>query len=150
MFGGGVGTFTYKALAGLANSGVGWRSIRMRPLPAAIAVLGSANASVLTPHGLAAISWRLENSGRTLVLNATVPPGSTAEIVLPGALPGGGGVPGKVSSVSEGVLVLWKGAYIAPPLMAGFLGFSHESSPHEALSFTVGSGRFEFSAFFAA
>ena len=58
MFGGGVGTVTYKALAGLANGGIAWREVAMRPLPAAIERLGSANASVTTPHGPAAISWR--------------------------------------------------------------------------------------------
>ena len=75
---------TYKALAGLANAGVAWREVAMRPPPAAIEELGAASASVLTPHGLSSISWRLEKS--TLLLNATVPPGSTAHVVIPATL----------------------------------------------------------------
>jgi hypothetical protein len=145
MFGGGVGTVTYKALAGLANAGVAWRKIAMRPLPAAIEVLGVASASVLSPHGLAAISWRLDvnsDKTKTFVLNATVPVGSTAEIVLPMTLVGAG----KISSVMEKMAtVVWKnGKYFAPAGVFGFLGFSLESSPYEALTFKVGSGCFRF------
>jgi len=140
MFGGNLGTITYHAFAGLANAGVAWRSIAMRPLPAAIERLGQANASVLTPTGLAAISWRrLEK--RALVLNATVPPGSTAKIIVPMTLFG----TSKISSVTESATVVWShGKYAAPPAAAGFVGFTHEASPHEALAFDVGSGSFVF------
>jgi|EP01043_Picozoa_sp_COSAG02_P038319 hypothetical protein len=140
MFGGNVGTITYHAFAGLANAGVAWRSIRMRPLPAAIERLGQANASVLTPNGLAAISWRwLEK--RALVLNATVPSGSTAKIIVPVTLFGAS----KISSVTESATVVWShGKYAAPPAAAAFMDFTHEVSPHEALAFVVGSGRFVF------
>ena len=58
MFGGNVGTITYHAFAGLTNAGVAWRSIAMRPLPAAIERLGQAHAPVLTPTAMAALSWR--------------------------------------------------------------------------------------------
>lgn len=140
MFGGNVGTITYHAFAGLANAGVAWRSIVMRPLPAAIERLGQANASVLTPNGMAAISWRRREK-RALVLNATVPPGSTAKIIVPVTLFGAS----KISSVTESATVVWiHGKYTAPPAAEGFVGFTHEASPHEALAFAVGSGSFVF------
>ena len=136
MFGGGVGTIAYKALAGLANGGIAWREVAMRPLPAAIERLGSANASVTTPHGPAAISWR--RAGRSLELNATVPPGSTAKVVLPASIGNA-----KVTAVTESGAAVWgDGRYSAPPGAAGFVGFAAESAPYAALAFKVGSGRF--------
>ena len=118
MFGGGVGTILYKALAGLANGGIAWREVAMRPLPAAIERLGSANASVKTPHGLAAISWR--RAGRSLELNATVPAGSTAEVVLPASIGNA-----KVTAVTESGAAVWgDGRCSAPPGAAGFVGFT--------------------------
>lgn len=124
----------------------------MRPLPAAIEVLGAANASVQTPAGLAAISWRLDvgtgAAGVRLSLNATVPPGSTADIVLPAVLG-----QKEISRVTEGKIAapIWSnGKYVAPAAAAGFLGFSHKSVPYEALAFEVGSGSFILTAVLAA
>jgi hypothetical protein len=72
-----------------------------------------------------------------------VPPGSTADIVLPLALLGAS----HVSSVRESAVVVWSdGKYVAPIDTAGFLGFSHESYPYAALAFKVGSGSYAFSA----
>lgn len=151
MFGGGVGTVTYRALAGLANAGVSWNKIAMRPLPAAIEVLGAANASVHTPHGLATINWRFidglgpmgpssSGSKKSFVLSATVPAGSTSTVVLPVML---GGAGNKITTVEEsGVVVYSGGNYIRPLAAAGFLSFSYESSPYEALAFKLGSGSF--------
>ena len=48
MFGGNFGTIAYKALAGLANDGIAWREVAMRPLPA---VQSSAGASANTCVG---------------------------------------------------------------------------------------------------
>lgn len=146
MFGGNVGTIAYTSFAGLQNAkgSVAWRNISMRPLPAAIEWLGRANASILTPRGLAAISWAKHSQaeshgGRSFAVNVTVPAGSTATLVLPKTIGGS-----KLIHIKESTLTVWgNGKYMQPPVSAGFIGFTMDTV---TLAFTVCSGQYNFMA----
>jgi len=78
---GSVGEFLYRVVAGIDTHPVhtGYRHINMRPQPGG--GLTYAKSSVDTPHGIAAIAWKIE-TGR-FIFNAIVPNNSTATITLP-------------------------------------------------------------------
>jgi len=76
---GAVADFLYRRVAGLAPASPGYRSLRVAPLPSAH--LEWARATHETPYGPAAVSWEL--TGTAFALEVTVPPSTTAEIVLP-------------------------------------------------------------------
>jgi alpha-L-rhamnosidase len=73
-----VARFLTERVAGLAPAEPGYRVIEVRPLIGG--GLTSARASVQTPYGRAASSWRLD--GDRVELAVTVPPGATAEVRL--------------------------------------------------------------------
>ncbi len=78
---GAVGDFLYRYVAGLDQvpGTVGYRKLRIQPHPGGS--LTSAEANLLTPYGLAASSWVLDDD--ELVLTVTVPPNATAEVHPP-------------------------------------------------------------------
>jgi len=148
MFGGGVGTFTYKHLVGLSSGGntTAWRSISMRPLPAAVERLRWANGSVHTPHGLAAVSWIASADGSRLVLNASVPTGCTAGIAIPISVLAGG-----LARVTELGASVWDtGRCGLLPPASGLLGCAQETYPYNVVVITVGSGAYSFVGEYAA
>lgn len=75
---GSVGRFLVEHVAGLAPSGPGYRELRIAPLVRG--PLTSAAASVGTPYGPAAASWR--RTDRKVELEVMVPPGCSATIVM--------------------------------------------------------------------
>lgn len=81
---GSVAAFLVERVAGLAPGAPGYDVIDVAPLVEG--PLTRASASVLTPHGHAAVSW--ERTGRPgaedLTLSVTVPPGAIARVRLPG------------------------------------------------------------------
>lgn len=85
MYGGGVGTFVYSALAGidtvLNGTTAGWSRMLFKPEPAALLKLGRAAATHTTRFGNASISW--EMGSKALQLTVTVPTGCTAEAHFP-------------------------------------------------------------------
>ncbi len=78
---GAVGAWMVSAVAGLEIGEPGYRGIRFKPRPGG--TITRASARLDTPHGLASISWRLEQS--SLFVDLEVPTGSSATIELPPA-----------------------------------------------------------------
>ncbi|MBB4080681.1 alpha-L-rhamnosidase [Lewinella aquimaris] len=80
---GAVGDWLYRTVAGLDTdaSEPGYRRLKLRPRPGGS--LTDATAELLTPYGPAASGWQLSDAG--LTVNITVPPNTTAELVLPDA-----------------------------------------------------------------
>jgi alpha-L-rhamnosidase len=79
---GAVADWLHRTVAGLAPAEPGYRTLRIEPKPDA--ALGFASARHLTPYGEAAVAWTRDD-GR-LTVRVTVPVGSTATVVLPGAV----------------------------------------------------------------
>ncbi|MFC4785641.1 family 78 glycoside hydrolase catalytic domain [Nocardioides sp. MAHUQ-72] len=76
---GAVISFLHRYVAGLQRLEPTWRSFRVRPRPGG--GLTWARAEHDSPHGRVAVAWRLEDED--LALEVTVPPGCSAEVVLP-------------------------------------------------------------------
>jgi alpha-L-rhamnosidase len=93
---GAVGDWLHRRVGGLAPAAPGYRRLRIAPVvdPAARAGGGITWASSRhrTPYGEAGSAWRIE--GDRFELTATVPPGTTATVVLPF----GGGEPIEVAA----------------------------------------------------
>ncbi|WP_396635697.1 family 78 glycoside hydrolase catalytic domain [Maribacter sp. R77961] len=77
---GAIGQWMYERIAGIAPLEPGYKKIRIAPQP--WAPLESASASLETPYGAVASVWNLQNN--TLELNTTIPPNTTAQILIPG------------------------------------------------------------------
>jgi alpha-L-rhamnosidase len=80
---GAVADWLRRVVAGLAPAGPGYRHIRFRPLPGG--GLTFAEASHVTPYGLASIAWRIE--GGVMTTDLVVPTGSDAIVHLPAREP---------------------------------------------------------------
>lgn len=78
---GAVADWLHRTVAGLAPAAPGYRRLRIAPRP--LAGLDHAGARHLTPYGEASVAWRRE--GDEIVVTATVPPGTTADVALPGS-----------------------------------------------------------------
>jgi alpha-L-rhamnosidase len=76
---GAVADWLHRTLAGLAAAAPGYRRIRFAPKPGP--GLTSAEATHETPYGTAAVAWRRD--GTSFSLDVTVPPNTTADVVLP-------------------------------------------------------------------
>ena len=76
---GAVGDWLHRTVAGLSSAEPGYRRLRIAPLPGG--GLTSASARHRTPYGLAEVTWRIERS--TIHISATVPPNTSATVVLP-------------------------------------------------------------------
>lgn len=79
---GAIADWMHRTLAGLAPLGPGYREIRIAPQP--VAGIDWVAASHETPYGRASVAWE-RSGGSEVIVSATVPPNSTAEVWLPGA-----------------------------------------------------------------
>lgn len=70
----------YGYVAGIRTTDVAFRRVLVKP--AVMGVLDAAAAEVESPFGRVAVSWRV--TGRTGILDLTVPVGVTADVELPG------------------------------------------------------------------
>jgi alpha-L-rhamnosidase len=77
---GAVADWLHRRLAGLAPDAAGYRRIRIEPLP--LPALSFARAHLDSPYGLIRSGWTRSADG-TVVVEAQVPPGTTATVVLP-------------------------------------------------------------------
>jgi alpha-L-rhamnosidase len=77
---GAVADWLHRTVAGLAPAAPGYRRLRVAPRPGP--GLTSASATHETPYGTASVAWTLSN-GTEFALDVTVPPNTTAEVVLP-------------------------------------------------------------------
>jgi alpha-L-rhamnosidase len=81
---GAVGDWMYRTVAGIDLLEPGYKKIKLQPQPDTS--LQSASATFESPYGEIRCGWKRQ--GQTIVVNATVPPNTTAEIRLPAALSG--------------------------------------------------------------
>lgn len=79
---GAVADWLHRTVAGLAPAAPGYRRLRIAPRP--LTALTHASARHRTPYGDAAVGWRRE--GAEIVVTATVPANTTAEVDLPGVV----------------------------------------------------------------
>ena len=86
---GAVADWLHRVVAGLAPAEPGYRKLRIAPKPGP--GITSAAATHETPYGTAAVSWSV--AGSSFALELTVPPNTTAEVLLPD-----GGAPVEVGS----------------------------------------------------
>jgi len=130
MFGS-VGSWLYKALAGINPDpeGVGFRKVRLEPQM--VRDLAYAAGSVDTVRGRVLCSWK--RTAKSVTLEAIVPVGSEAEIVIPKF-----NIRNLV--VREGDNVFWQGGAFVPGV-SGILGASDKDG---AIRIKAGSGRYVF------
>ena len=76
---GAVADWMHGTVAGLAPAAPGYRRLTIRPLPGGGLF---ARARQRTPYGIAEAGWRLVND--TLEVDIIVPPGTKADVTLPG------------------------------------------------------------------
>jgi alpha-L-rhamnosidase len=76
---GAVADWMHRTIGGLAPAAPGYRKLEIRPVPGG--GLTHASARHRTPYGLAEVSWRLDDGA--LEVEATVPPNTTARVLLP-------------------------------------------------------------------
>jgi alpha-L-rhamnosidase len=76
---GAVITFLHTHIAGLRRLTPTWRHFQIQPRPDQH--LSAVRAEHVTPHGIAAVSW--QRTDGALEVTVTVPPGCTAEVLLP-------------------------------------------------------------------
>lgn len=77
---GAVADWLHRTVAGLAPAEPGYRRLRIEPRPGG--GLAHAGVTLRTPYGEAEVSWSLADA--ELTVEALVPPGTTAEVLLPG------------------------------------------------------------------
>ncbi len=76
---GAIGQWMYERVAGIKPIKAGYKEIRIAPMPGG--PLTSAEASYDSPYGKVSSSWKVKNG--LFELKATVPPNTTAKIVIP-------------------------------------------------------------------
>ncbi|MBZ3906049.1 alpha-L-rhamnosidase [Streptomyces griseiscabiei] len=76
---GAVAGWLYRSVAGLRPLSPGYRTLEIAPRPGA--TLTSAEASVVTPYGIASVAWSLD--GDTLTVKAVLPPGTGGRFSAP-------------------------------------------------------------------
>ena len=138
----GAGGWVVRTVAGLSRApgSRSWRQLVLRPArgEAVWAMLRNASASLDTPMGLAAVSWSAgEASGDYYALNATIPCGASATIVV--ATRGAAAN----ATVREGGAVVWQGNAFVPGV-AGVSG-AEAGADGASVEFATGSGSYAFS-----
>ncbi len=76
---GAIGQWMYERVAGVKPIKAGYKEILIAPIPGG--PLTSAEASYNSPYGLVSSSWKIENG--VFKLKATIPPNTTAKIIIP-------------------------------------------------------------------
>ncbi|WP_044202093.1 alpha-L-rhamnosidase [Echinicola pacifica] len=76
---GAIGEWMYERIAGIQLAAPGYKSIRIAPMPHE--KLSAAAATLDTPYGKVASSW--EHKGSAFHLEITVPPNTSAMVILP-------------------------------------------------------------------
>ncbi|KAL5340938.1 bacterial alpha-L-rhamnosidase-domain-containing protein [Aspergillus crustosus] len=85
---GSVGSWMHENIGGLTPAEPGWRRFNVEVKPGG--GLTSAEASFVTPYGLAESSWVVDD-GDVFRLTVTVPPNTQAKVIIPGKVKGGKG-----------------------------------------------------------
>ena len=103
---GSVADWLQRTVAGLGPAAPGYRRLRVAPVPGG--PLTHAAAELLTPYGPAGAGWRRD--GDELVVTATVPPNTAADVELPD------GTRATVGSGAHTWHVPWTAAAYPPPV----------------------------------
>eukprot|EP01048_Picozoa_sp_COSAG05_P006986 COSAG05_NODE_476_length_9460_cov_8.847025_10_plen_166_part_00 len=162
MYGGGVGTFVYSALAGidtvLNGTTAGWSRLLFKPEPAALLKLGHAAGSHTTRFGNASIDWTM--GSKSLQLTLTVPTGCTAEAHFPQLAQLGGAAftisdeaptCGNAQACGKVPKSVWKGGRFIPGVAGvrgGMVSAPVKYGPFKGVQSVVleiGSGTYDFS-----
>jgi alpha-L-rhamnosidase len=77
---GSVADWIHQKIGGLAPGEAGWKTVLVAPEPGGN--ITSANATYLSPYGVARSTWNVTDSG--FKLEVQIPPNARADIVLPG------------------------------------------------------------------
>ena len=134
MFGS-VGSWFYTALAGI-NVGpddladAGYRRVRIQPH--IVEDLHWASASIDTIRGRVVSSWT--HSAGTITLEAEIPVGSEAKVVVPKD------IEMTAVTIREGDHVVWENGHFVP----GDPGVAAATAEHDSFTFDVGSGHYSF------
>jgi alpha-L-rhamnosidase len=96
---GAVADWLHRVVAGLAPAEPGYRHLTIEPHPGGN--LTHARASLRTPYGLAESAWAVADG--EITLKVTVPPNTTASVIVPGS-------EGKAINVGSGTHV-WSASY---------------------------------------
>jgi alpha-L-rhamnosidase len=75
-----VSSFLYETFCGITPLVPSWKKVLIKPQPGGSVCW--AKVSLLSPYGRVAFSWRIEDDH--LLVQVSVPPNSTAQVVLPG------------------------------------------------------------------
>ncbi|NNF32525.1 MAG: family 78 glycoside hydrolase catalytic domain [Saprospiraceae bacterium] len=76
---GAIGQWMYERIAGIKASTAGYKTILINPLPGG--PLTSATAEYQSPYGLIKSAWKIVDD--KFIINAAVPPNTTAKIIIP-------------------------------------------------------------------
>jgi alpha-L-rhamnosidase len=76
---GAVAHWMHSVIGGLRPAEPGWKKILIQPIPGG--TITHCSSQHTSPYGCIKVSWRLD--GEDLRLNASIPPNSTAEVILP-------------------------------------------------------------------
>ena len=136
---GAPGAFYYSSLAGLrrAPGSRSWRELLLAPPGSASGVwanLTAAAAQQLTPMGAVSVSWEL--GGGAYALNASLPPGAAATVLLPTLRPAA------LAVVEEGGVPVWEGGRFVPGVPG--VGAAAAGADGETVVLSVGSGAYAF------
>ena len=80
---GAVGDYLYRDVAGIDSDGAGFRHLVYHPVPGP--GLSWAKANFAAPTGAISSSWKIDAG--TLTVDATFPPNTTADVMIPGMKP---------------------------------------------------------------
>jgi alpha-L-rhamnosidase len=78
---GAIGDWMYRVITGIREASPGYKKITIAPQPGGN--LTHATAELKTPYGLVKSAWKIENG--VMKMDMTIPPNTTADIVLPKA-----------------------------------------------------------------
>ena len=102
---GAIGQWMYERVAGIKPIKAGYKEILIAPIPGG--PLTSAEASYHSPYGLISSAWKIENG--VFKLKATVPPNTSAKIIIPANTAENLLLNGSVFSENANVKLLKKG-----------------------------------------
>merc|ERR1719424_294591 len=144
--GGGLASWMYSAVVGLdtETNGTcsGWQHVLIRPVHAAVHKLGYARGSVNTRFGNTTVSWRTisgQSEAHAFVLEATLPPGSTASLSIPLL----GASPADVT-ISEHGADIWKNNEFVPGVLGIDGAVITTRGSKAAITFALRSGSYTF------
>ena len=138
-----VGSWFYKSLVGITPKSAGYATAHIAPQGVGHSNLTHADATVATPYGTIASSWALVQG--KLTHTVTLPVGVSATVAVP--IVGNNEAQPHASSaiiIQETGTTVWANS----EYVAGVDGITQATTAKNAVVFTVGSGKYEFTVLF--